>query len=129
MSFATLLRHWQGEDRYRNAERRACARLVYPPGRRPFLRIGEHRLEVLNVSECGLKFLNPDRVRFGRQAYGSIDFLCGRSVEFRGTIVWTHGNEIGVFATGIPLEIISDDIRILILGKAPGVQPAADPRG
>jgi hypothetical protein len=114
MDIKGLLEWWQGKDKYDGSERRSFARLVYPPNKRPTLKIRDNELEIINISEEGLKFLNFMQRKFGEKVSGTVIFSNGNSIDVIGKIIWEHGNEFGMLVVRIKRNIIIEEIRALL---------------
>lgn len=118
MAVDKLLKRWQEKTRKRiikkGADKRKHIRLVYPPEKRPRLRIKDHWLEVLNISEKGLKILNQDNVRLGMNVFGTVLFSSKKSYDVTGKIIWQHKKEIGVLVSKIPESVILEEVRMLL---------------
>jgi len=104
----------QGRDPYVGQEKRKAARLLYPPNQRPILKIGNCEVEVVDISEGGLKIHNYMRHKFGPNIQGMIVFQSGASYEIDGKVVWQFKNELGLFFERIPLFIIKEEIYYLL---------------
>ena len=114
MVFKKLLKRWQGKDKYDGPEKRNFVRLVYPSSKRPTFKIKEHELEVIDISEEGLKLLNPMQKGFGEKVYGTIALLSGKSIDITGKIVWQAEGTFGLLTTRIPRSTIIEEIRTLL---------------
>lgn len=114
MAFKELLQRWQGQDKYDGPEKRNFARLIYPSSKRPVFKIKKHELEVIDISEEGLKLLNPLQRNFGEKVYGRIALLSGESTDMTGRIVWQAQGALGVLTTRIPRSTIISEIRTLL---------------
>jgi len=114
MVFKKLLKRWQGKDKYDGSEKRKFARLVYPSSKRPAFKIKKHELEVIDISEEGLKLLNPMQRVFGEKVYGTIALLSGESMDISGKIVWQAEGAFGLLTTRIPKSTIIEEIRTLL---------------
>ncbi len=114
MDYKKLLTRRQEKDTYDGFEKREFARLAYPSSQRPTLKVKEHELEVFDISEGGLKFLNYMQIKFGKKISGTVKFLSGKSIDINGKIVRQHNNEIGLLITPISEAILIEEIRTLI---------------
>jgi hypothetical protein len=114
MDIKRLLERFQGKKQYDGSERRSFARLVYPPNKRPILKIRDNELEIINISEEGLKFLNFMQREFGEKISGTVIFSNGKSIDVIGKIIWEHGNEFGMLVVRIKRNIIIEEIRALL---------------
>jgi hypothetical protein len=118
MVLEKLLKRWQeiskpGVHRER-AEKRKYIRMAYPPNRRPVLQVKDHQLEVLNISEKGLKIFNHKQAKLSKNISGNVVFSSGKSIELLGKIAWEHQNELGLFVTQVPRSVIMDEVRALL---------------
>jgi len=95
------------------SEKREFDRLEYPLMNRPLLKCGEHELQIINISEKGLKLLNDEKIELNRFIQGEAVMLCGKSVTVNGEVSWSLNNEIGLFKVTIPDSIITEDRHIL----------------
>jgi PilZ domain-containing protein len=115
MNLENLLKRWQTKSRKgvlkKGAEKRQHIRLVFSPGKRPRLRVKDHWMEVLNISEKGMKILSQGKVKLGLNVFGTVVFSSKKSFEVTGKIVWQHKKEIGMFVSVIPESIILDEVR------------------
>ncbi len=114
MGFKKLLKRWHGKDKYDGPEKRKFARLIYPPSQRPTFKIKEHKLEVIDISEEGLKLLNPMLEEFVGKVYGTVALLSGKSMGISGKIVWRAEGTLGFLATRIPESTIIKELRTLL---------------
>lgn len=90
-------------------ERRAYKRLGYPPDRRPTLKFGPHELEILNISERGLKLSNPDKLSFDQVTDGRTVMLSGKQITVNGKVAWSLNREVGMVMDPIPKAIIDEE--------------------
>jgi len=111
------LEQLQGKDKYLGSERRKFVRLTYPPKKRPVLKVKNYELEVLDVSERGMRLLNYKQHKIDQNIRGTIVFLCGISIEVAGEIAWQYRNELGLFTTRIPRSIIEEEMYALLREK------------
>ncbi|MFH2218497.1 MAG: PilZ domain-containing protein [Pseudomonadota bacterium] len=118
MNFKKLLERFQGKEKYEGSERRKHARLVYPPERRPRLKVREHEMEVIEISEEGMRFLNYPQKKVGEKIAGTVMLISGKSQEVVGKIVWHYEKELGLLMTRIPRDLIMEEIRVLL--RKPG---------
>jgi len=70
--------------------------------------------KLINISEEGLKLLNPMLEEFGGKVYGTLALLSGKSMGISGKIVWQITGSLGFLTTRIPKSIIIEEIRILL---------------
>ena len=77
------LERFQGRGQYVGQEKRKYIRLLYPPQKRPVLKVGNYKVEVVDISEGGLKIFNYMQHKFGPNIQGMIVFLSGASYEVK----------------------------------------------
>ncbi len=95
---------------------RAFYRIQYPPRERPSLVIDGRRLEVLDVSEFGVRFRNPkeEGVEKGQRLVGTLRLGRRRLLALDGDVIWMRGDLAAVkLRTPIPFGIILDEQRYL----------------
>lgn len=95
---------------YNGYERRKYLRynLVYLSSEKAKLIINNNELEVLNISQGGLKFLYDYEIEIGTFVQGIIKFSNDQSFEVEGQVVWGKGSEFGMkFNNLFPLFQIS----------------------
>ena len=114
MVFKQLLERLQGKSIYDGPEKREFVRLIYPPGKRPRLKIREHSFEIINISEKGMKLLNHMQRKLGKKIAGTIIFSNGNSMDITGKIAWKHDKEIGLLTTRIPQSILIEEVHNLL---------------
>ena len=90
-------------------QRREYFRVEYPSGYRPRFVVAGESFEILDVSECGIRFLIVDGTNFiiGAHIKGNIHFTDGEELECSGVVL---RNEFGAVAlqqdVSIPLAKI-----------------------
>ena len=119
MGIRELLEKLQGKEKFEGADRRKFARLIYPPDKRPTLNVREHTLEVIDISEGGLKFLNYLKKGFGKKVFGTAALLSDQTIEITGNIVWEARDEYGLLISPIPRPVIIEEVRALLRGMGP----------
>lgn len=108
------LERLQGRAKYAGREKRKYARLAYPPKRRPILSVGDCELEVVDISEGGMKLFNYKQHQLTPEIRGTIEFASGITFEVSGKIIWQYRNELGLFTTRIPRFIIEEETYFLM---------------
>jgi len=94
-------------------DKRAFIRLEYPPGKRPKFIVGENEMEVINISERGLKFVNDQQIPMGKFINGTIVLSNKTLIKLKGTVVWSEGNTAGVLISGvIPQDIMEEQLAL-----------------
>ncbi|MFH2218500.1 MAG: PilZ domain-containing protein [Pseudomonadota bacterium] len=120
MSFKELIEQverLQGRNKYGGPERRKHARLIYPPKKRPMLKVGIVEIEIVDISEQGMRLFNYKQHKFDENIRGTVKFLSGGHLEVQGKIVWQFRNELGLFTTRIPRHLIEEETYALLPGK------------
>jgi len=77
-------------------DKREYYRLVYLEEERPVLKIGRHAFRVMDISQGGLRFLNPKTVRLDEWVKGKLSLSCGEIIPLEGRIEWMHDDEFGL---------------------------------
>ena len=93
--------------------KREYIRLEYPPAKRPILKFGENELEIIDISEKGLKLLNDKQFDLSRSIHGKVVLLSGMSIYVDGEVAWSLNNEVGMLMALIPSSIIAEERRFL----------------
>ena len=83
---------------YDGSERRKHSRITYNPSQRPSLKVQNHELEVVDISEGGLRIIsNPNMIVFDEPlTCGTIILLGGDSIDIEGDNAWDKGDENGM---------------------------------
>ena len=68
-------------------------------------------------SEGGMKLLNYMQRKLGRQIFGTVVLLSGKSMDISGKIEWQYNNEFGLLITRIPRSVIIEEIQTLLKEK------------
>jgi hypothetical protein len=104
------------KENFKGPERRSCNRIIYNPKERPRLKIDAHFLEVVDISEKGLRLINDKNIELDVKIQGTLTFLSGESVDIEGSIIWQEGNTLGLqFKDLIPSEIIYKEQRHILV--------------
>ena len=100
-------------------ERRSFIRIEYPPNERPRFKVDEHEMEVVNLSEKGLKFLDDTQTygTAGKKVEGTLIFSNCKFVKLLGQIVWNQGSEVGILFNGRIAFSIMEEQRAMIKKK------------
>ncbi|MFH1993792.1 MAG: PilZ domain-containing protein [Pseudomonadota bacterium] len=120
MLLKKLLERLPKKEKQVAEERRKFARLVYPPKKRPKFKVREQEMEVIDISEKGIKFLKDKRMKISECVHGTTELLSGNSLDITGKIVWEHNSEVGVLITKIPESVIVEEIRTILRDLGPG---------
>jgi hypothetical protein len=80
---------------YDGPERRKHSRITYNPSQRPSFKVQNHELEVVDISEGGLKIIsNPNVIIFDKPSTcGTIILLGGESIDLEGDRAWDKDDE------------------------------------
>ncbi|MBC8392322.1 MAG: PilZ domain-containing protein [Deltaproteobacteria bacterium] len=103
------LEYLQGRDQHVGQEKRKFVRLIYPPPKRPLLKVRNYEVEVVDISERGIRLFNYMQHEFDKNIQGMVVFQNGTSLEVNGEIVWQFKNELGLLGTHIPRIIIEKE--------------------
>ena len=98
--------------KYSGPEKRKHSRIVYDPSMRPSFKVKDHELEVVDISEGGIRIKSePDVFAFySPRVQGTIEFLDGESINIEGEISWIIGDEIRLkFMSLIPSVTIEKE--------------------
>ena len=117
MVIKRLLKQLMGKDTYAVPETREYTRLVYPSMQRPKLKVREHEMEIIYISEKGIKFFKDEQTKIGRCVHGTAVLLSGKSIDITGKIIWQHENGVGLLAKRILPSIIIEEIQALLRQK------------
>ena len=104
------LEMYQGKDKHKGQEHREFIRLVYPPDKRPVLNVEKYKVEVVDISEGGMRLFNYMQHNLSQNIQGIVLFQSGISIEINGKIVWQYKNELGLLANPIPRFIIEEEV-------------------
>ncbi len=105
---------FQGRDQYVGQEKRKYVRLLYPPQKRPVLKAGNYKVEVVDISEEGMKLFNYMQHKFGPYIQGMVAFPSGVSYEVNGQVLWQFKNELGMLSSRLPRFIIEEEVEYLL---------------
>lgn len=103
----------QATEEVKAAERRQYERLVYPPTQRPSFKFGQYELEIIDISERGLKLSNDQKVEFERNIQGEAVLLSGKKISVNGEVQWSLNREAGLLMDRIPSAVIDEEKRIV----------------
>jgi hypothetical protein len=116
MVIKKIAKLWKGKDKKTRSssedpgkqDKRAFIRLEYPPGKRPKFIVGNDEMEVINISERGLKFINDQQIPMGKFINGTIVLSKKTSINLKGTVVWSEGNAAGILISGVIPQYIME---------------------
>jgi PilZ domain-containing protein len=107
-----------GSNEYGGPERRKYFRVEYPPDEGPKLIIRSHKMDVLNVSERGICFVNHKKVKLAKSLSGKLEFRDGESFTVEAKVVWKKDDMVGVrLIIPIPYARIIKEQRYLLMFK------------
>ena len=93
-------------------ERREHTRIVYKPSQRPSLEVENHELEIVDISEGGVRIIiDPNIILFYEPlTQGTLNLLGGDRIDIEGEIVWIIGDEVRLkFRSLIPSTTIKKE--------------------
>lgn len=91
-------------------------RIQYPTAARPTIVVGGRALDVIDLSERGVRFQAGDdiQVQVGDELSGRLRFRRGDPIDVKGTVLRIQGREIAAkLETGVPLKVIIEEQRYL----------------
>jgi len=107
------------DKRYGGSEKRTYIRIAYRSKNRPTLKIGEADLDVVDISESGIRIFNHKKVKLGKRLQGTMTLLCGESVAIDGDMVWEKNDEFGLLLKRlIPSDDMEKEKKYVILKLA-----------
>ena len=108
----------------RTTERRAYQRVTYPPKKGCYLLVGNFRLEVVDISRRGIRFLNPEKLKLADWIGATVVLHDGSTHEIEGKIVWTEDHLLGVHLLNpLPHEqILNEECYLIQEGTGKGVE-------
>ena len=77
-------------------DKREFYRLIYLDEERPTLKIGRNAFRVMDISQGGLRFLNPKNVKLADWVQGKLSLTCGDLIKLEGRIDWVQDDEFGL---------------------------------
>jgi len=105
-----------GKSEYDGSERRNYYRVVYGPGKRPLLSVGDMEFEILDITEGGIRFLGGQDMNLPPSFEGTIAFLSGAALRIKGRIEWIQNGETGIsLYKHLPSAIIQKERQYTIL--------------
>ena len=97
-------------------ERRSYVRISYPPLEQALMIVGIDRLDVADISQCGLRVTRPTAGSSEPRVTAILKLLCGSSVEIEADLEWEEEREVGYsMTTLIPAELIERELRYVTL--------------
>lgn len=111
MGIKQLLERLRGKDKYEAQEKRQYARLVYPSTKRPKFVVRDDEMEIIDISEKGIKFIKDKHSQIAECVHGTTKLLSGKSIDVAGKIIWERENEVGLLITQIKEAVIIEEIR------------------
>lgn len=102
-----------------STNRRTYIRLAYAPGRRPVLIMGDARFDVIDISESGIRFYNPEHRPLGQSFSARVQLLGGGTIDIAAEVQWQQNGEVGIsLADDIPAAVLKKEQRRAILQGA-----------
>ncbi len=95
-------------------DKREYVRLNYPAMRRPKLQVKGYEMDVIDISEKGIKILKNKQAKFNECVIGTIALLSGKLLDLAGKIVWERDSFVGLLTTRIPKSVIVGEILALV---------------
>ncbi len=97
-------------------ERRSYVRISYPPQAQALMTVRADRLDVADISQCGLRVTRPSGGPSEPCVTATLKLLCGASVEIEADLEWEEEREVGYSLTKlIPAELIERELRYVTL--------------
>ena len=105
--------------RYGDSEKRTYIRITYRPENRPKLKIGETDIDVVDISESGIRIVKHKKIKLDKRIHGTMTLLCGESVAIDGDMVWEKNGEFGLLLKHlIPSDDMEKEKKYVILKLA-----------
>lgn len=114
MNITRLIEQLHGKKTYDAGDKREFVRLQYPPIKRPKLKVKEHEMDVLDISEKGIKILKEKQEKLNECIIGTLTLLSGKLLDLGGKIVWERDSFVGLVTTRIPKSVIVGEILTLV---------------
>ena len=93
-------------------ERRSYIRIVYPPGAAAGLRVGADRLDIADISQCGLRVFVPETESLRSRFRATVHLLCGGRLDIEADPEWVESGVVGCSLTDlIPAALIDRELR------------------
>ena len=103
---------------YDGPERREHIRIICNSSQRPSLRVQNHELEIVDISEGGLKIISNSNVMVFDEPLtrGTVNLLGGENIEIEGQSAWIKDDEIRLkFSNLIPSATIQKEREKFLL--------------
>ena len=101
-----------GPGKPTDRDRREYPRIQHRLNRRPCLHINNRELEVLDISERGIRFINSTGINFKEWVRGTLVFSDKSTVSIHGIIVRRQGDTVSLqLIATIPSEMIAKENR------------------
>jgi hypothetical protein len=114
MAIHRLLEQLPEKQTYKAVNKREYVRLHYPPLKRPKLQIKGQEIDVIDISEKGVKILKDNKAKFNECLIGTLALLSGKFLDLAGKIIWEGDSFAGVLTTRIPKSVIVGEILTLV---------------
>ncbi len=92
-------------------QRRKHFRLVYPPAYAPTIKISGHRFFIIDLSEQGIRFYNPFRIRMPEDIFsGEVQLHEGPPIKVVGRVIRITPTDVALsLIRGVPYKTIMDE--------------------
>jgi len=114
MGINQLIEQLHEHQAYKAEDKREYVRLNYPSTRRPKLQVKGYEMDVIDISEKGIKILKSRQAKFNECVIGTIALLSGKLLDLAGKIVWERDSYVGLLTTRIPKSVIVGEILALV---------------
>jgi c-di-GMP-binding flagellar brake protein YcgR len=97
-------------------QRRQYFRIRYPAKLAPEIVIWARNFRVVDISEMGVRFTNPDKLEFpiGYVVRGVITFYDKESLQVSGSVAWANGDDVALrLVKGIPFSRVLSEQAFL----------------
>jgi hypothetical protein len=107
------------EKQHEGSEKRTYIRIAYRPENRPKLNLGYNVLDVIDISESGIRIANYKKNKLDKHVRGTMTLLCGETVAIDGDVVWERNGEFGLLLKHlIPPDGMEKEKKYVILKLA-----------
>jgi hypothetical protein len=97
-------------------QRRKYFRVRYPSKLAPEIVIWARNFHVIDISEMGVRFSNPDKLEFpvGYVVRGVITFHDKESMQVSGSVAWAQGEDVALrLVKGIPFNRVLSEQALI----------------
>jgi hypothetical protein len=116
-------------DGTEDTQNRRYFRLEYPPAQAPTIVISVHRFYVIDLSEIGVRFYNPQRIKMPEDLFvAMIKLHSGDPIKVVGRAIRTIDTETSLeLVMGIPYKMMLEEQIYLMNTRGKPVRKAAEP--